>query len=273
MIPSAEALAGLRTRPRAPAAAENPKLIVYESLPWASEEQINHTAKEPKASKKGGRDRLSESERIERLILNSEVYPKPTEIVSKMQRLFKKPEIRSGSGAVMEKFTEKGGLSAEVLLVALPLAMTDTLTETRRPTLFFSPDGQGKRRFDLASLYRMSLDVSMAAFPTAWPDVTDKTTVSGQGPLLMMTALFHAGTPFGMINYAKPDWGEDDSCLLGVLERIAKGEKPGEAWVALPRTLPANVDSAFVGSPPSWAGWILFGDPGVTKSSQSGSAQ
>jgi hypothetical protein len=270
MIPSGEALTGLRRPGGAESAADRaaaPRagLVLYESLPWASEDQIKELGKQPKSSKKGGRERASEGERIERLILTSEVYPKPSEITPKIQRLFKKVEIKAGPRATIDKFTEHGSLSADVVLAALPLAMVDIITENRRPTLFFSPDKQGKRRLDLASLFSMSIDATMVVFPTAWPDAADKSAVSGEGPLLMMTALFHAGVPFGMINFAKPDWGDDDACLLGILERISKGEKPGEAWAGFPRSLPANIDSAFVGTPPSWAGWILFGDPGASK--------
>jgi hypothetical protein len=273
MIPSGEALAALRKAPGRSSKNDSPRpsLILYESLPWASEEQLKQTANPPKQAGKG-RDRSapSEGERIERLILNSEVYPKPTEIVSKIQRLFKKPHIKAGPQATLEGFMEHGGLAAEVVLVAAPLAMVDAVTDGRRAALFFSPDKTGHRRLDLAALFSTVIHANVAIFPTAWPDASDKSAISGEGPLLMMTALFHSGTPFGMINYAKPDWGDDDSCLLGVLEKIAKGATPGRAWAEFPRTMPANVDSAFAGTPPSWAGWMLFGDPGNQERRQGG---
>jgi hypothetical protein len=205
-------------------------------------------------------ENLSEGERIQRLILASPVYPKPSNILIKLQKLFKKFEVWVGATATSDRLVERKGAPPEVTLLAVPAAITDRVEEETQPALFFSADKGGSRTVYARDFFRMPLKSQLAVLPTAWFDLGDRETVLAEGPVLLLTSLIYAGVPTALINYARPDWGEDDPFLTAVLKGTAEGTPPRRALAEYSRQMPAGLDTSFAGKPPSWAGWILMGD-------------
>jgi hypothetical protein len=265
LIPSTDILRFVRSVDGKKANPTGPQsLLLLESLPWASEDDVRQTLPD-KAPKKAGSIRMSEGERIERLILKSPVYPKPSEIVIKIQKMFKKSDVRVGQAATVDCLLGDKDRFTDLAVMAVPLAVTDSVSGPRRPSLFFSPDKQGRRRFDVSVLFKTHLDSKLLVLPSCWFDVPDKDAAIAEGPLLLSTAVFYSGVRSGLLNYSKPDWGNDDAFLLTVLEKTAQGVPLPKALAEYPRMMPGGPDPSLSGKPPAWSGWILFGDPVATE--------
>ncbi|MBM3300562.1 MAG: hypothetical protein FJY85_11465 [Deltaproteobacteria bacterium] len=147
-------------------------------------------------------------------------------------------------------------------MLAVPLAVTDGVSADRQPCFFFSPDKQGRRRWEASRLFADPLGARLMFMPLAWFDVPDKSNPTGEGPLLLQTAMLYAGCQAAMINYSDPTWGPEEPYLLTLLEKLAENAPLAEALTSYPRELPAGLESSFSGRPPAWSGWILMGDPG-----------
>ncbi|MEW6112120.1 MAG: CHAT domain-containing protein [Thermodesulfobacteriota bacterium] len=260
LIPSVDMLRFARTvaksdNPEGPSAG----LLALESIPWISDEDMRQgSPRKSKGQKKV--ENLSEGERIQRLILASPVYPKPSNILIKLQKLFKKFEVWVGATATADRLVDRKGAPPEVTLLAVPAAVTDKVEEETQPALFFSADKGGNRTVYARDFFRMPLKSQLAVLPTAWFDLGDRETVLAEGPVLLLTSLIYAGIPTALINYARPDWGEDDPFLAAVLKGTAEGTPPRRALAEYSRQMPAGLDTSFAGKPPAWAGWILMGD-------------
>jgi hypothetical protein len=50
--------------------------------------------------------------------------------------------------------------------------------------------------------------------------------------------------------------------MMTALEKAAENGPLSQVLTAYARELPAGLESSFSGTPPSWTGWILMGDPG-----------
>jgi hypothetical protein len=262
LIPSADMLRFVRLADRKALESSNASsLLLFESLPWASEEDIKEAIPRRISRKKGSRS-MSEGQRIERLILTNPVYPRPSDIVLKIQKMFKRFDVWVGPTATINHLVQYKGQGPGLTVMAIPLAMTDRVTTDRQPSLFFSPDKRGRRRFEVRRLFETPLISPLIVLPTCWFDLPDKDSPLGEGPLLLSTALFYAGMPMGLVNYSNPDWGDNDPFLLAIFDKVAGGVPPGKALAEYTRMMPAGLDSSFSGRPPAWSGWIAFGDPG-----------
>ncbi len=259
-IPSMDMLQFIRTQSQGVTAKAPPtSLLLFESLPWISEEELRTGPKRKKGE--SGHESLTEGERIERLILTNPVYPKPSEIVIDLQKMYRQFDVWVGATATMDRFLEYKDQDRFVTVLATPCAMTDRVSADRQPSLFFSPDRRGQRRFYAARFFGHKMRSRLAVFPIAWFDVVDPEAPDGEGPLLMATALLYGGTAATLVNYSNPDWGTEAPFLNSVLSRMAAGESPGKALGAYQREMPAGLDSSFSGRPPAWSGWILLGAP------------
>lgn len=232
-------------------------LVVFESIPWISEKEIRDSSGDRKA-----KDTMSEGEKIEQLILTNPVYPKPSEIIGPVQKIFKRFEVWTGPTATVDHLLEDGGRSQGVTVLAVPLAVTDSVRRERRPCFFFSPDKKGRRRLSGNRLFAVPLRSRLMVLPIAWFDVRDRESAAGEGPLLLHTAMLYSGARMGMINYSDPNWGSDEPFLLAVLKKAAASVPLAKAFADYPRELPAGLDASFSGRPPAWTGWIFMGDPG-----------
>jgi len=261
LIPSAEMLSFVRTMPGdAHAGASAKGLLLFESIPWIPEEELKGEEGTATAKKQAA-EKLTEEERIERLILTNPVYPKPSDIAVQLQKMFKKASVWAAQAATIERFAEQVGSRGEVGVWAIPLAMTDAITRERQPTLFFSPDKQGQRSLPVSALFSTPLASRMLILPVSWVDIQEKEGSVGEGPLLLATAMFYTGVKVGMISYSDPNWGSDAPFLEAILKMIAQGVAPGKALTEYARELPSALDTSFTGKPPAWAGWIVMGDP------------
>lgn len=261
LIPSADMLSFVRSLPAdARAGASARGLLLFESIPWIPEEELK-TEDGPARAKKQAAEKLTEEERIERLILTNPVYPKPSDIALQLQKIFKKASIWTAQAATIDRFAEQVGSKGEVGVWAVPLAMTDAISADRQPTLFFSPDKQGQRSLPVGSLFSTPLASRMLILPVSWVDVQDKEGSAGEGPLLLATAILYAGVKTGMISYSDPNWGAEAPFLESVLKMVAQGSTPGKALAEYTRELPSALDTSFTGKPPAWASWIIMGDP------------
>ena len=236
-------------------------LLLFESLPWIREEDVKESTHSESPGKKTSQ-KAAEEEKIEHLILNNPVYPKPSEIVISIQKMFKKFDVWVGPTATIDRLLEYKDKAEDVAVLAVPLAMTDTVGTDHQPSFFFAPDKRGRRKFKARGLFMAPVPVSLMMLPISWLDVQDLDTSLGEGPLLLSTAMSYAGVRMGMLNYSDPNWGPDDPFVLGVLKKVAEKTLPGEALASLAREIPAGLDASFSGKPPSWTGWILVGDPG-----------
>ncbi|MBI4964860.1 MAG: CHAT domain-containing protein [Desulfomonile tiedjei] len=260
-IPSADMLQFVRSwnseqgKPNSPGT-----LLVYESIPWIPEEEMRETAS-PQAPSKKKREKLSESERIERLILTNPVYPKPSEIVVRIQKMFKKFDVQAAQAATADRLMENRDAREDVALLAVPLAMTDSVEADRQPCFFFSPDKQGRRTLCANALFSTPIRSKLLIMPVSWFDVQDKDTPVGEGPLLLGTAMIYAGVRAGMVNYSDANWGSEEPFLLAVMKKLSEQVPVDKALAEYAKDMPAGLDSSFSGRPPAWAGWILTGDP------------
>lgn len=259
-IPSMDMLQFIRTQSQGVAAQQPPaSLLLFESLPWISEEELRDSPKRKK--KKPGSETMTEGERIERLILTNPVYPKPSEIVIDLQKIFKQFDVWVGATATMDRLLEYKDQDRYVTVLAAPFAMIDSVGPDRQPSFFFSPNPRGQRRFNAARFFGQKMRSRLAVLPIAWFDVKDTEAPEGEGPLLLSTALLYGGTPATLVNYSNPDWGTEAPFLNAILSRLAAGDSPGKALGSYQRRMPAGLDSSFSGRPPAWSGWILLGAP------------
>ncbi|MGO9568243.1 MAG: CHAT domain-containing protein [Desulfomonilaceae bacterium] len=236
-------------------------LLLFESLPWIAEDDVREGASSDSPGKKVSQ-KTGEEEKIERLILTNPVYPKPSEIVISIQKMFKKFDVWVGPTATAERLLEYKDKGEDVTVLAVPLAMTDTVGPDHQPSFFFAPDKRGRRKFKARGLFVAPVPTSLMLMPISWFDAQDLNTSLGEGPLLLSTAMSYAGVRMGLLNYSDPNWGPDDPFVLGLLKKVAEKTLPGEALAGLARDIPAGLDASFSGKPPSWTGWILMGDPG-----------
>jgi len=258
LIPSADMLAFIRTSGQTyNRTVYGTDLLVFESIPWVAEEDISKgNARKKSASK------MSEGEKIEQLILTNPVYPKPSEVVVSVQKMFKKFDVSVGPTATVDQLLDRTQRSAHSSLLAVPLAVTDSVQPDRQPCFFFSPDKRGRRRFEAGRLFAHPLESGLLVLPISWFDMADRENPLGEGPILLTTAMFYSGVNMGMINYSDPNWGSEEPFLLSVLKKISEKIPMKKALSDYKRELPAGLDSSFQGKPPSWTGWILLGDPG-----------
>ncbi len=231
-------------------------MLVLESVPWIAEEDLKETSEHKKAAHE-----FHESEIIERLILTNPVYPKASEFVSALQKSIKKPSIFVGPAATSDRILEYKDQIGDVGLIALPLSMTDLVTPDRQPALYFSQDKKGARKADIKELAGVTLKTPVLIFPTAWMEMRDVESIAGEGPLLLQCVLIYSGTQSVLINYAEPNWGGEETFLSGILKRIMDKTGVLAAISGSPKEIPAVIDPALSGRPPSWVGWILMGDP------------
>ncbi len=262
LIPSADMLKFVRaSASKTKNAGFNGELLLFESIPWIAEEDM----KEPPAGGHGARkkvvQKMTEEARIEQLILTNPVYPKPSEIVINIQKMFAKFDVCVGATATMDRFREYKERGDDVAVVAVPVAMTDGVSPDRQPCLFFSPDKKGRRQMEIRDLFSIPLGSKLVIIPVSWFDVPDKESALGEGPLLFNIALIYSGVRMGMLNYADPNWGTDEPFLLSILKKAAQKAPALQALSGYTKEIPAGLDASFSGRPPAWTGWILTGDP------------
>ncbi len=258
LIPSADMLRFIRTSGHSyTRSVFGTDLLVFESIPWVAEEEVRegNTGKKASGTK-------TEGEKIEQLIMTNPVYPKPSEVVVKVQKMFKKFAVWVGPTATVDRLLEYTQRTVQISLFAVPLAVTDSVQPDRQPCFFFSPDKRGRRRFETRRLFAHPLQSGLLVLPISWFDMADRENPLGEGPILLTTAMFYSGVNVGMINYSDPNWGSDEPFLLSVLKKVSEKIPLKKALRDYGRELPAGLDSSFQGKPPSWTGWILLGDPG-----------
>ncbi|MGC8907208.1 MAG: CHAT domain-containing protein [Desulfomonilaceae bacterium] len=265
LIPSGDILKLLRITPgkKATKTKAEPSLLLFESIPWIPEEEVQERKTGSQKVDKSRDVNLSEEERLERLILTNPVYPKPSDIVITVQKLFPKFEVWVGPTATLDHFLHRGEGREDVTLLALPLSVWDKVSAERQPMCFFSPDKRGQRTLPVQQLFAHSMPSRLMVFPVAWFNVPERDTPSGEGPLLLNLALFYAGVKLSFCNYSDPNWGSDEPFLIHFLKKVAGHAPIGETLAQFPREMPAGLDSSFTGKPPSWTGWILAGDVNV----------
>lgn len=260
-IPSADMLRFVRSSKSEKEKSSVPgTLLVFESIPWIPEEEMRETASAESQRKKGA-EKLSDGERIERLILTNPVYPKPSEFVVLLQKMFKKFDVLAAQAATAERLTGYKDGGKNVALLAVPLAVTDTVEADRQPCFFFSPDKKGQRTFYASALFSTPIASGLLVMPVSWFEVQDKETPIGEGPLLLSTAMLYAGIRAGMVNYSDANWGAEEPFLLTILKKLSQQAPVDQALREYTKDMPAALDSSFSGKPPAWAGWILMGDP------------
>ncbi|MBI5571908.1 MAG: CHAT domain-containing protein [Desulfomonile tiedjei] len=259
LTPSADVVRFLRSSHGKPPAPEfTGDLLLFEAIPWIPEGDARKASSHDQAGQKAPQ---SEEDKIERLILANPVYPKPSDIVVSIQKIFKKFDVWIGSTATLDKLVQYKGRGDHVAIFAVPLAMTDTVSPERQPTLFFAPDNKARRKLSVSRLFALPTGARLVVLPVSWLDLSGVEIPGGEGPLLLNLALAYSGVKLCLVNYSDQNWGADDPFLLSVLKRIATKGASYEALGAYPREMPAGLDSSFAGKPPSWTGWILMGDP------------
>ncbi len=263
MIPSVDLLKFTRSAPKTEnqLVAKN-SLLVFESIPWISEDEIKQSPTSAPSHRKGSQKKLTESEKIEKLILSNPVYPKPSDIVIGVQRIFRNFEVWVGPTATVDRLSDLKNRKESVLILALPLGVPDVVQGDFQPSFFFSPDKQGQRKVACRKFFSVSVNTNLLVNPVAWFEIQDREAPLGEGPLLLNLAFFYSGVKMGLTNYSDPNWGADEPYLMNALKKISEKTKPGQAIASFSRELPQSLDSSFTGRPPSWAGWILHGDPG-----------
>jgi hypothetical protein len=262
MIPSADMLRFLRSSDAvAGPGARGASLLLFESLPWVSEDETSKSGAADAPKKKGKEPPAAQ--KTERLVLGSAVYPKPTEIVGKIHKMFKDAAVFTGASATIPQWLQFKNRDPKLAILALPLSVTDAVDGETGPCFYFSPDKQGERRFHLSRLFEAPLKSDIALLPTCWLDAHDRDAAIGEGPLLLSSGLFYSGARIFLMNYANPAWGNDDPFVEHLSRNTAKGATPGQAIVESARaSAPGDDPHIFSGKPPRWAGWITIGDPG-----------
>ncbi|MGC8603619.1 MAG: CHAT domain-containing protein, partial [Desulfomonilaceae bacterium] len=261
MVPSVDILKAMRIKDtsKQKLTVKN-DLLAFESIPWVTEESLRENLGTEKSRKKAPNN-LTEGQKIEKLILSNGVYPKPSDIVVGVQKLFRNFAVFVGPTATIKQFVELKPRSDSVAILAVPLEVQDSVSDENQPCFFFSPDKTGERRFLTRELFSIPMSSGLTVLPISWFEIQDSDNCNGEGPLLMDLALIYSGSHFTLVNYSDPNWGSEQPFLSNVLKKVAAKQSPGQALADVPRELPNGMDSSFDGKPPSWSGWILFGDP------------
>ncbi len=261
IIPSGDILRLLRTGSTNKEAKSKSEayLLLFESIPWIPEEQIQDRAS-VQSNDKRRHIGITEEERLERLILTNPVYPKPSSIVMNVQKLFHKFEVWVGPTATLDQFLSRGHGREDVTILALPFSVWDQVSQERQPVCFFSPNERGQRIVPIQQMFSHSTSSRLVVFPVAWFNVLERDNPTGEGPLLLNLALFYSGIKLVFCNYSDPNWGGDEPFLLEFLKKVAGHASVADTLAQLPREMPTGLDSSFAGRPPSWTGWILSGD-------------
>jgi len=263
IMPSVDALKFLRSQVTSvQQSVLKGNLLLFESIPSIPDDHSREKTS-VESTRKRNLPKESEEEKLERLILTNPVYPKPSDIVMKVQKMFAQFDVWMGPTATLDRFMEYTDRKEIITVLAVPLSVWDSVYGDRQPTFFFSPDKTGKRRFEANRFFAAPLGAGILVMPISWFNLPDKENPLGEGPLLLNTALFYSGFRMGMVNYSDPNWGSDEPFLLALLRKVAEKVPPGKALAEYPREMPAGLDPSFSGKPPSWAGWILSGDPGL----------
>lgn len=263
LVPSVDLLSLQRTAKKHGMSETKNDLLLFESIPWIPQEEISDGSLAGMGKKKKkSSSKLSESEKIEGLILTNPVYPRPTDIVVSIQKLFPQSDVNVGPAATRDSFLTAKAVNSEVTVLAVPLSMTDRVSADKQPALFFSPDKRGSRKLDARHLFIRPMRCLLTVLPIAWFDVPDQDTPLGDGPLLLSSALWYSQARMGLVNYSDPNWGTDEPFLLDIMKKAATKTPLGKALADQPKDLPTGLDSSFSGQPPAWTGWILVGDPG-----------
>ncbi len=258
-IPSVDMLNFLRAQ-KSEQSGFTSDLLLLESIPWIAAEEIRDSAAGTPVREKIAQKKSNE-EKVERLILNNPVYPRPSEVVVNIQKTFKKSHLWIGPTATFDRLASSKELSQRIAIVAVPLAVNDKLDAENPPTFFFSPDKNGQRAFDARMLFSTPLACQLMILPVAWFEVKDTDNISGEGPLLLSSAVFYSGSRMCMVNYSDPDWGADEHFLMLTLKRVSEKVPPGKALGEYKRDITSELSASFAGKPPGWVGWILMGDP------------
>ena len=263
MIPSVDMLKFTRSMAKTEnqLIAKN-SLLVFESIPWISNDETKQPAAQQNQPKKTPARKLTESEKIEKLILSNPVYPKPSDIVIGVQRIFRNFEVWVGPTATVDRLADLKNRKESVIILALPLGVPDVVQGDFQPSFFFSPNKQGQRKIPSRKFFSASVNTNLLVNPVAWFEIQDRDAPVGEGPLFLSLAFFYSGAKMSLINYSDPNWGADEPFLMNALKKISEKTKPGQAIASFSIELPQSLDSSFTGRPPSWAGWILHGDPG-----------
>jgi hypothetical protein len=256
LVPSADMLRFQRTV-KAKGTAADADLVLLESIPWIAEEEIRDAAHDPRAKKPT--EVITEAERIQRLILTNPVYPKPSEMVVTMQKLFKKFHVWVGPAATAERLGEFRELRNQVIVLAAPCAVPDSVSRERMPCFFFSPNTRGQRVFDVRELFGSGMSARLIVTPVTWFETPDQNAPTGDGPLLLSTAMLYGGAGIWLINYSDPNWGSEDTAFLSVLKRLVGNAAASQALTGYAQDMTDGVDDSFSGKPPAWTGWILIG--------------
>lgn len=261
LIPSVDMLKLVRTsHAKSKSEGFSGQLLLFESIPWIAEEDIKETSS-GHAGRKKVAQKMSEEEKIEKLILTNPVYPKPSEMVITIQKMFSKFDVWVGPTATIDRFREYKDRGDDVAIIAVPVAMTDGVAPDRQPSLFFSPDKKDRRQLQIRELFSTHLGSRLTIVPVSWFDVADKESALGEGPLLFNVALLYSGVRMAMLNYSDPNWGTDEPFLLSILKKAAQKAPASQALGGYAREIPPGLDASFSGRPPAWTGWILMGDP------------
>ncbi len=257
MIPSADMLALVREHPRT--IKDSVDLILLESLPWVASEDLKKSELEANKKRIGAYE--TEPEAVAKLILSSPTYPKPSQMVISAQKLFKNFDVLVGPTATPERFFNYHNKSGNVVIIAAPFSVTDFVSDESRPTFYFSPGKRSQRTVEVTKFFNMRLRSNLLMIPSAWFEVKNVDSVTGDGALLSSTAFLYSGNQSVLINYSDPTWGNDNPYLLNLMKRVGRGSGAGEALAAQPQELTVDTNPAFSGKPPQWAGWILMGNP------------
>ena len=258
-IPSVDMLHFIRTQKSdRPGFASD--LLMLESIPWIAAEDVRETAAGSPVRKKIP-PKISDEGKVKRLILNNPVYPRPSEVVINIQKMFKKSHVWIGPTATSERLTNAKESNDRIAVIAAPLAVNDKLDAETPPTFFFSPDKNGRRVFDARMMFSTPFPCQLMVLPVAWFEVKNAESVRGEGPLLLSSAAFYSGSRMYMVNYSDPDWGTDEQFLMSALKKMSEKARPGKALAEYTRDISGALSVSFAGKPPSWVGWILMGDP------------
>ncbi|MGD9818410.1 MAG: CHAT domain-containing protein, partial [Desulfomonilaceae bacterium] len=176
-------------------------LLVFESIPWISEQELKPSQPSQGAIRKTSPKKLTESEKIEKLILSNPVYPRASDIVIGVQRIFKSFEVWVGPTATVDRLAELKNRKESVLIFALPLGVPDVVQADFQPSFYFSPDKQGQRKIACRKFFSVSVNTNLMVNPVAWFEIQDRDAPLGEGPLLLNLAFFYSGVKMGLINY------------------------------------------------------------------------
>jgi hypothetical protein len=255
-VNSADLLAWTRSEAARNFAAAS-DLLIFESLPWVTADQLQDSGEAVKKKAK----KIKSDDKIEALILNNPSYPKPSEMVAAMTGVVKKSDAWIGPACTRERFAEYGTKRCKILIQAVPLKTADNLSKSNQTQFYFSGKNAVSRQAPLSGLFASPVQANLWILPVAWSDFGEKDGPLGEGPLLLNLVMFYSGVSAAAINYSDPNWGAEDPYVLNIVKQTGSGVPVGKVLAEFPRELSSGFDQSFEGKPPSWAGWILLGDP------------